>query len=71
MPRLARTVVADEQWRRELNAKIDESKLVRLRANTHTGRPLGTDSFISKVEKLLGRRVRALPVGWNESDLPE
>ncbi len=27
------------------------------------GRPLGTDGFLSKLEKLLGRRVRALPVG--------
>jgi len=56
-------MISDEQWRKELNAKIDETKLVRLRANTHTGRPLGTDSFISKLEKLLGRRVRPLPVG--------
>ena len=56
-------MISDEQWRKELNAKIDEAKLSRLRANTHTGRPLGTDSFISKLEKLLGRRVRPLPVG--------
>ena len=34
-----------------------------LRLNTRTGRPLGTDSFLSKIEVLLGRRVRALPVG--------
>jgi putative transposase len=34
-----------------------------LRLNTHTGRPLGSDSFLSKLEKLLGRRVRPLPVG--------
>jgi len=34
-----------------------------LRLNTRTGRPLGTDSFLSKIEVLMGRRVRALPVG--------
>jgi hypothetical protein len=27
------------------------------------GRPLGSDGFLSKVEKLLGRRVRASPWG--------
>jgi len=56
-------MISAEQWRKELDAKIDETELVRLRANTHTGRPLGTDSFPSKLEKLLGRRVRPLPVG--------
>ena len=56
-------MISDEQWRKELNARIDETQLARLRVNTHTGRPLGSDSFLSKLEKLLGRRVRALPVG--------
>jgi len=43
------------QWRKELIAGIAETELCRLRVNTHTGRPLGTDGFLSKVEKLLGR----------------
>ena len=30
---------------------------------TQTGRPLGSDGFVSKLETLLGRRVRPLPVG--------
>jgi len=34
-----------------------------IRRNTHTGRPLGTEGFLSKMEYLLGRRVRPLPVG--------
>ena len=55
-------MISPEQWRKELNADIDEIELGRLRANTHTGRPLGSDSFLSKLEKLLGRRVRPLPV---------
>ena len=42
---------------------VDEEGLARLRLNTRTGRPLGTDSFLSKIESLIGRRVRALPVG--------
>lgn len=34
-----------------------------LRLHTRTGRPLGTDSFVSKIETILGHRVRPLPVG--------
>ena len=56
-------MISAEQWRKELNAGIDEADVGRLRGNTHTGRPLGSDSFLSKLEKLLGRRVRPLPVG--------
>jgi len=56
-------MTSGEQWRKELSAKIDESNLAHLRVNTHTGRPLGSDSFLSKLEKVLGRRVRPLPVG--------
>jgi putative transposase len=56
-------MISAEQWRKELNAGIDEADVGRIRVNTHTGRPLGSDSFLSKLEKLLGRRVRSLPVG--------
>ena len=34
-----------------------------MRLRTRTGRPLGSDSFMSKLESTLGRRLRALPVG--------
>lgn len=37
--------------------------MLALRASTHTGCPLGSNTFASKVESLLGRRVRALPIG--------
>ena len=42
---------------------MDRTKLARLRGNTHTGRPLGSDSFISKLEKKIGCRLRPLPAG--------
>ena len=64
-------MISPEQWRKALNAGIDEAQLARLRANTHTGRPLGTDSFLSKLEKLLGRRVRPLPVGRPKKERTE
>ena len=42
----------------------DDEEMVRmLRIRTQTGRPLGSDSFMSKVEAFLGRRVHPLPVG--------
>jgi len=50
-------------WRKELAEGLADSEVRCLRVNTHTGRPLGGDSFLSKIEKLLGRRVRPLPVG--------
>ena len=33
-----------------------------VRSRTHTGRPFGLDRFLSKVERILGRHLRALPV---------
>ena len=56
-------IISAGQWRKELEAGLSDSELSRVRLSTHTGRPLGSDSFISKLEKLLNRRVRPLPVG--------
>ncbi len=50
-------------WRDHLRAPEDGEAVTRLRLHTHTGRPLGSDAFLSKVEHALGRRVRPLPVG--------
>ena len=50
-------------WREMLTASDDEETLRSIRMNTRTGRPLGSDRFLSKVEAMLGRRVRALSVG--------
>ena len=56
-------MISAGDWRKELAAGISDSELGRVRSRTHTGRPLGSDSFLSKLEKLLGCRVRPLPVG--------
>jgi putative transposase len=56
-------MISAVQWRKELEEGLSDSELGRLRLNTHTGRPLGSDSFLSKLESFLGRRVRPLPVG--------
>jgi len=49
-------------WKHVLTEQASES-CDGLRLHTRTGRPLGTDSFISKIEVTLGRRVRALSIG--------
>lgn len=53
----------DLNWREVLLIETEEEAVKAVRRNTHTGRPLGSDSFLSKVEYFLGRRVRALAVG--------
>jgi putative transposase len=50
-------------WRQELAERLSDEEVARIRLRTHTGRPLGNDRFVSKLETVLGRRVRPLPVG--------
>ena len=52
-----------EQWKSELRSAEDEASTAAIRLHTSRGRPLAGDSFLSKLERRLGRRVRALPVG--------
>jgi len=58
-----RTMIDADEWRAELMRGEDPATLAELRTQTGRGRPLGGDSFLSKVEKFVGRRVRPLPVG--------
>ena len=60
---LWRDVAGGSDWQEALTAAEDEAEIAPLRRCTHTGRPLGSDSFLARLETLLGRRVRALPVG--------
>ena len=53
----------ERQWKEELCRKDKPGEVESLRIHTRTGRPLGTDSFISKLETMTGRRLRAEPVG--------
>ena len=50
-------------WRAALAEAESKEDLETLRSHTRTGRPLGSDSFLSKLERALGRRLRPLPVG--------
>jgi putative transposase len=62
LPRWYKQITADE-WRRELAEGLTEDEVARIRLRTHTGRSLGSDRFLAKLETVLGRRVRPLPVG--------
>lgn len=50
-------------WRQWLRRPEDEEDLNRIRAHTQTGRPLGSNNFLSRLENRLKRRLRPLPVG--------
>ena len=54
-------------WKQSLCESTDEQEVMRLRLNTNRGRPLGSDRFISKLERALGRRLRPLPIGRPKS----
>lgn len=50
-------------WRQYLSAPDEEVTLKQIRSATSTGRPVGSESFVMRVEELLGRVLRAKPVG--------
>lgn len=50
-------------WSAWLRQGLRESEIQRLRLHTRTGRPLGSDSFITRQEAYLGRSLRAQKVG--------
>jgi hypothetical protein len=58
-----RREVSAKDWEKVLTEAEDKEMLRMLRIRTQTGRPLASDSFMSKVETFLGRRVRPLPMG--------
>ena len=52
-----------EAWQTFLQQPDDPNDVTILRRATQTGRPLAGDSTMSKFEKFVGRRLRALPPG--------
>ena len=53
----------DRAWQEALARPQDEAVTHRLRNWSYRGYPLGSDSFISKLEALAGRRLRPAPRG--------
>jgi putative transposase len=52
-----------ENWRAYLREMEDEVLVESIRKNLMTGRPCGNTGFIEKIEGIVGRRLKALPVG--------
>ena len=52
-----------DQWRQALREAEDDPQIERLRLCTNRGRPLGSDAFLAKLERLLDRRLRPFPRG--------
>ena len=52
-----------QAWRGELRRRLKKEQATRLRTTTQRGWPLAGDAAAAKFEKLLGRRVRPLPLG--------
>jgi len=50
-------------WSQWLTQPEDDAVVARLRRWTLRGCPLGSDSFVSKLERVVGRRLRPLPIG--------
>ncbi|MGC9260017.1 MAG: hypothetical protein ACP5I8_08085 [Phycisphaerae bacterium] len=77
VPRTARIVIPDVSHhvtQRGNNRQAvffvddDPRNITTLRRATQTGRPLAGDRTKSKFEKLVGRRLRALPPGRRQND---
>lgn len=56
-------LIRKEDWTRYLEEPDKESIIEEIRYYTNTGRPLGEDNFIKKLEERLSRRLKALPIG--------
>ena len=55
--------IPQDGWEGFIDAQDRAEDISMIRKYSMTGRPLGNESFIQKLEKQLGKRVRALPVG--------
>lgn len=55
--------ISGASWRDLLARRQTDDEVTMIRSCTNRGRPLGTDSFMSKIENAVGRRLRPLAVG--------
>ncbi len=57
-------------WKQVLRRRQNDDTLRAVRRSTRTGRPLGSDRFIAKLEAALGRRLRPMPIGRPPKPIP-
>ena len=60
--------MVDTPWQEFLSVDVQKSEIERFRKHDRTGRPLGDNSFIKKLESSLGRRLRPLKPGPKKKD---
>ena len=58
-----RKQTVEVNWKEILQTPLPQEQKESLRLNTHRGRPLANDRFLSKLETKINRRLRPLPVG--------
>ena len=61
--RVAPLLAAGGDWREHLAGRSDADLGARLRLHERTGRPMGSEAFVSELEQRCGRRLRMLPPG--------
>jgi putative transposase len=55
--------ITQKEWSEFINNDDDPDDMAQIRNHTMTGRPLGGESFISRLENMFEERLHALPVG--------
>ena len=84
MARLARIVVPDyphhitqrgnrrqDDWKEFFKEGIDSIIAERIRKHEHTGRPLGSDKFVLRLEKKLNRMLLPKKAGRPKKEIQE
>lgn len=55
--------IPQAEWKSYISEEDDSIKVEDIKKHTSTGRPLGDEKFVEKMEKKFGRRLHALPAG--------
>jgi len=60
--------IVNKPWEDFLSVDAQEQEIALFRKHEQTGRPLGTDSFIGRMEVLLGRKLKPQKPGPKKRD---
>ena len=60
--------IVDKPWKQFLNSDVPAPEMELFRKHERTGRPLGEDFFIAKLEGLLSRKLRPRKPGPKKKD---
>ena len=60
--------LVNKSWRKFLTQELPETEIALLRKHERTGRPLGADRFIKKLEHILNRSLRPKKPGPKKKD---